>query len=244
MSDDKAAGRGRFATTRWSLVLAAGHKSSARSIEALATLCETYWYPVYAFIRRQGHDADAARDLTQEFFARVLEKNYFGAADPTRGRFRAFLLASTRHFLSNERDRARALKRGGATPPLSLDVETAEGTYQLEGQDDLTPEKLFDARWATLLLDRALARLRRGYAASGKSATFDRLQGFLTGDNVNVTYVEAAHALGSTEAAVKVAVHRLRRRFRDALIEEIAETVASPADIDAELRHLRAAVIR
>ena len=126
-----------------------------------------YWYPVYAFIRRQGHDADAARDFTQEFFARVLEKNYFGAANPARGRFRAFLLASTRHFLSNERDRARTLKRGGATPPLSLDVETAEGTYQLEGRDDLTPEKLFDARWATLLLDRALARLRRGYAASG-----------------------------------------------------------------------------
>src|SRR6185503_10468789 len=135
-------------------------------------------------------------------------------------------------------------KRGGATPPLSLDVETAEGTYQLEGQDDLTPEKLFDARWAALLLDRALARLRRGYAASGKSATFDRLQGFLTGDTVNVTYDEAAQALGSTEAAVKVAVHRLRRRFRDALIEEIAETVASPDDIDAELRHLRAAVKR
>jgi RNA polymerase sigma-70 factor (ECF subfamily) len=244
MPDEKPAGRGHFATTRWSLVLAAGRRSNTRSTDALASLCETYWYPVYAFIRRQGHDADAARDLTQEFFARVLEKNYFGAADPARGRFRAFLLASTRHFLSNERDRARALKRGGATPPLSLDVETAEGTYQLEGRDDLTPEKLFDARWATLLLDRALSRLREGYAASGKSATFDRLKGFLTGDAGDMTYSEAARALGSTEAAVKVAVHRLRRRFREALIEEIAETVASPADIDAELRHLRAAVVR
>lgn len=238
------AGRGHFATTRWSLVLAAGRRSSERSTEALASLCETYWYPVYAFIRRQGNDADAARDLTQEFFARVLEKNYFGAADPARGRFRAFLLTSTRHFLSNERDRARALKRGGATPPLSLDVETAEGTYQLEGQDDLTPEKLFDARWATLLLDRALGRLQRGYAASGKSSTFDGLKGFLTGDNTDITYDQAARTLGSTEAAIKVAVHRMRRRFRDALIEEIAETVASPDDIDAELRHLRAAVTR
>lgn len=225
-------------------MLAAGRRSSNRSTEALASLCETYWYPVYAFIRRQGHDPDAARDLTQEFFARVLEKNYFGAADPARGRFRAFLLASIRHFLSNERDRARALKRGGATPPLSLDVETAEGTYQLEGQDDLTPEKLFDARWATLLLDRALTRLRDGYAESGKSVAFDRLKGFLTGDNTDVTYEQAARSLDSTEAAVKVAVHRLRRRFRDALIEEIAETVASPADIDAEIRHLRAAVTR
>ena len=129
-------------------------------------------------------------------------------------------------------------------PPVSLDIETAEGTYQLEGQDDLTPEKLFDARWATLLLDRALSRLQRGYAASGKQATFDQLKGFLTGDNTNLTYDQAARMLGSTEAAVKVAVHRLRRRFRDALIEEIAETVASPADIDAELRHLRAAVVR
>jgi RNA polymerase sigma factor (sigma-70 family) len=244
MSDEKPAGRGRFATTRWSLVLAAGRRSSNRSSEALASLCETYWYPVYAFIRRQGHDADAARDLTQEFFARVLEKNYFGDADPARGRFRAFLLTSIRHFLSNERDRARALKRGGATPPLSLDVETAEGTYQLEGQDDLTPEKLFDARWATLLLDRALSRLERAYTASGKSETFDRLKGFLTGDNAHVTYDEAARSLNSTEAAIKVAVHRLRRRFRDALVEEIAETVDSPADIDAELRHLRAAVTR
>src|SRR5207249_6428719 len=125
--------RQQFATTHWSLVLAAGKTGGKKSTQALATLCETYWYPVYAFIRRQGHDADAALDLTQEFFARVLEKNYFRDADPARGRFRAFLLAAIRHFLSNERDRARALKRGGATPPISLDVETAEGTYQLEG---------------------------------------------------------------------------------------------------------------
>src|SRR6266545_6921823 len=230
--------RGHFATTRWSLVLAAGRRKSDRSTEALATLCEIYWYPVYAFIRRQGHDADAARDLTQEFFTRVLEKNYFGDADPSRGRFRAFLLTSIRHFLSNERDRAHALKRGGATPPLSLDVETAEGTYQLEGRDDLTPEKLFDARWAMLLLDRALNRLRRSYEASGKADVFDGLKGFLTGDSQDVPYVEVAQSLDSTEPAVKVAVHRLRRRFREALIEEIAQTVSSPADIDAEIRHL------
>ena len=207
-------------------------------------MCETYWYPVYAFIRRQGHDADAARDLTQEFFARVLEKNYFGDADPARGRFRAFLLTSARHFLSNERDRSRALKRGGATPILSLDVDTAEGTYQLEGKDDLTPEKIFDAGWATLVLDRALARLQRAYESSGHPETFEGLKGFLTGDSADVTYADAARALNSTEAAVKVAVHRLRRRFREALMEEIAETVSSPEDVEAELRHLRAAVVR
>jgi RNA polymerase sigma factor (sigma-70 family) len=244
MSDEKPGHRGRFATTRWSLVLAAGQRANERSAEALNSLCETYWYPVYAFIRRQGHDADAALDLTQGFFARVLEKNYFGHADPSRGRFRAFLLTSARHFLSNERDRARALKRGGATPIVSLDAESAEGTYQLEARDDLTPEKLFDARWATVTLDRALARLQRAYAAAGNPETFEGLKGFLTGDSEDLSYAEVARELKSTEAAIKVAVHRLRRRFREALVEEIAETVSSPAEIDAEMRHLREAVIR
>jgi len=245
MLDDKRTGaRGHFATTRWSLVLAAGRRSGGHSAEALATLCETYWYPAYAFIRRQGHDADHARDLTQEFFARVLEKNYFGDADPARGRFRAFLLTSIRHFLSNERDREQALKRGGRTPVLSLDVETAEGTYQLEGRDDLTPEKLFDARWATVLLDRSLARLQEEYVAAAKNDLFDSLKGFLTGDSDDVPYADTARALDMSEGAVKVAVHRLRRRFRDALIKEIAETVSDPADIDAEIRHLLQAVSR
>ena len=236
--------RSRFATTRWTLVLSAGRQSNRRSADALASLCEMYWYPVYACIRREGHDADAAGDLTQEFFARVLEKNYFGDADPARGRFRSFLFTAIRHFLSNERDRARALKRGGATPIVSLDVETAEGQYQFEKSDDLTPDKLFDARWAALLLDRALSRVRHAYATSGKSAIFDCLKSSLTGDDDALPHAESARLLGSTEAAVKVAVHRLRRRFRDALMEEIAETVASPSDIAAELQHLRAAVAR
>ncbi len=222
--------------------MAAGRHSGGHSAEALATLCETYWYPVYAFIRRQGHDADHARDLTQEFFARVLEKNYFRDADPARGRFRAFLLTSIRHFLSNERDREQALKRGGRTLMLSLDVETAEGAYRLEGRDDLTPEKLFDARWATVLLDRALARLHEEYVAAGKNDLFECLNGFLTGDSDDVPYADTARALDMSEGAVKVAVHRLRRRFRDALVKEIAETVSDPADIDAEIRHLRQAV--
>jgi RNA polymerase sigma-70 factor (ECF subfamily) len=244
MVDDKPAPRGRFMTTRWSLIIAAGGPSSERSIDALATLCEAYWYPAYAFIRRQGHDADAARDLTQEFFTRVLEKHYFRDADRALGRFRAFLLTAIRHFLSNERDRGQALKRGGRMQMLSLDVETAEGAYQLEGRDDLTPEKLFDARWASVLLDRALTRAKHEYVAAEKSVLFDHLKGFLTGDNEDVPYAETARTLGMSEGAVKVAVHRLRRRFRDALVHEIAETVSDPADIDAEIRHLLQAVAR
>lgn len=233
---------GRFATTRWSIVLAAGQKSNARSAEALASLCEMYWYPVYAFIRRQGARAEEAADLTQEFFARVLEKNYFHDADPARGRFRAFLCASIRHFLSNERDRARTLKRGGNQPPISLDVETAEGTYRLEPRDDLTPEKLFDRRWALILLERVLARLRDEQVLAGKGGMFDRLKGFLTGDSTGAPYADVAKALGMTEGAIKVAVHRLRRHFRDTLVQEIAETVSDPADIDAEIEYLLKAV--
>jgi len=232
----------RFATTRWSLVLAAGQATNVRSAEALASLCEMYWYPVYAFIRRQGCRAEDCADLTQAFFARVLEKNYFHDADPARGRFRAFLCASIRHFLSNERDRARTLKRGGTQPPISLDVETAEGTYRLEPRDDLTPEKLFDRRWALILLERVLARLRHNHVSAGKGEMFDRLKGFLTGDSTGVLYADVAKALGMTEGAVKVAVHRLRRHFRDTLIQEIAETVSDPADIDAEIEYLLKAV--
>ena len=233
---------GRFATTRWSLVLAAGHQPSARSSEALASLCEMYWYAVYAFIRRQGYRPEDGADLTQAFFLRVLEKNYFHDADPARGRFRAFLCASIRHFLSNERDRARALKRGGAQPPISLDVETAEGRYRLEPRDDLTPEKLFDRHWALTLLERVLARLRQDHVSAGKAELFDHLKGFLTGDSAAVPYADVAKASGMTEGAVKVAVHRLRRHFRDTLVQEIAETVSDPADIDAEIEYLLKAV--
>lgn len=232
---------GRFATTRWSLVLAAGQGTQAHSAEALATLCEIYWYPVYAFIRRQGYSSEDCADLTQAFFTRVLEKDYFHEADPTRGRFRAFLCTSLRHFLSNERDRARALKRGGPHAPISLDVESAEGRYRLEPRDDLTPERLFDRRWALLLLERVLARLKDEYHTSRRAALFDALKGCLTGDSTT-PYAEVARTLGTTEGAVKVAVHRIRRHFRDLLVEEIAETVENPADIDGEIAHLLKAV--
>jgi len=238
LPDNFPRGRGRFATTRWSLILSAGEASDERAEEALAHLCEIYWHPVYAVIRRQGYGADDALDLTQEFFARVIEKNYFGAADPSRGRFRGFLSTSVRHFLSNERDRAHAAKRGGHRHPVSLDVQTAEGWYQLEARDELTPEKLFDRSWTLVVMDRALSDLERHYRSNGKQDLYDALKGFLTGDSEGTAYAAVGRGLNMSEGAVKVAVHRLRRQFRDRLVEQIAETVSSADEVDAELRHL------
>ena len=235
-------GRSRFTTTRWSLVLSAGRHAGPGSAEALASLCEAYWYPIYAFIRRQGYGADDGADLTQAFFSRVLEKHYFASADPARGRFRAFLCGAIRHFLSNERDWARTLKRGGAHSIVPLEVVTAEGRYQLEPRDDVTPETLFDRRWALLVLERALDRLREEHRAVGKTELFERLKGFLTGDRDDMPYAEVARTLSMSEGAARVAVHRLRRRFRDALTSEIAETVSDPAEITAELDYLMRAV--
>lgn len=225
---------GRFATTRWSLVLAAGDASPAHASEALSVLCELYWYPVYAFVRRHGYSADDSADLTQAFFARLLEKHFLRGADPARGQFRAFLRTSVRHFLANERDRSRALKRGGPRPPVSLDAQAAEDRYRLEPQDDLTPERLFDRRWAQSLLARVLARLRDEHESAGKLAAFEQMKGYLNGDEVR-PYADLATALGSTEGAVKVAVFRFRRRFRDLLVEEIAATVSGPEGIDGEI---------
>lgn len=233
---------GRFTTTRWSLVLAAGQQKTERSTAALAALCEIYWYPVYAFVRRQGYRTDDCGDLTQAFFARVIEKDYFQSVDPARGRFRAFLCASLRHFLTNERERAQALKRGGRLPAISLDVDAAEGRYQLEPPDGLTPERLFDRRWALMLMERVLHRLRDEHTAAGKADLFDALKGYLTGDDHGVPYSNLAGRIGSSEGAIKVAVHRLRRRFRDVLVAEIAETVEDPADIDGEIAYLLKAV--
>jgi RNA polymerase sigma factor (sigma-70 family) len=240
-SDDRGAG-GRFATTRWSLVLAAGRPGGRRSAQALASLCEIYWPPVYSFVRHQGYSADEARDLTQEFFARVLEKNYFHDADPNRGKFRSFLAVSVRHFLSNERDRARALKRGGPHPPVSLDLESAEGHYQIEPRDELTPERLFDYQWALVLLRRVLARLRDEHESAGRLPVFDGLKGLLTGDADDLSYKDIARTLGMTEGAVKVAVHRMRKRYRELLMDEIAETVATPDEIESEIQYLRKAL--
>jgi RNA polymerase sigma-70 factor (ECF subfamily) len=229
---------GRFATTHWSLVLAAGRGGTPASRQALAALCETYWYPLYAFVRRSGHQPEDARDLTQAFFTRLLEKDYLQAADPGRGRFRSFLLAAFRHFLSKERDRANALKRGGGRPAISLDLDAGESRYRLEPAHQLTPERVYDRRWALTLLDRAFQGLREEFARSGKGHLFDRLRVFLTGDDGPPAYRRVADECGISEGAVKVAVHRLRRRFRDSLLDEIGQTVADPGEADDELRHL------
>jgi RNA polymerase sigma factor (sigma-70 family) len=236
-SEVRAGGR-QFATTRWSQVIAAGAEQTRDSRDALARLCELYWYPLYAYVRRWGYDADQAQDLTQEFFSRLLEKHYLKAADPARGRFRSFLLASLKHFLSNERDRANAVKRGGRATVIPLEFENAEGRYSREPPDHETPETVYERRWALTLLERTVARLRSEFEAAGKEAVFTRLEGHLTGEQETLPYADLGAALGMSEGAVKVAVHRLRRRFGALLREEIAETVGDPAQVDDEIRDL------
>jgi RNA polymerase sigma factor (sigma-70 family) len=229
-------------TTSWTLVVAAGEAGSPEADDALARLCGIYWYPVYAFIRRQGNDSEAARDLTQEFFARLIEKQYLRDVRRERGRFRSFLMVAVRHFLSNERNRARASKRGGGRPLLPLDVETAEGRYTREAVDAITPERLFDRQWAIALLAQVLDRLRAEMEAAGRQEQFARLKPLLTGESDERGYRAIGAELGMTEGAVKVAVHRLRRRYRELAREEIAAIVADPGAVDAELRHLAAAL--
>jgi RNA polymerase sigma-70 factor (ECF subfamily) len=233
---------GRFATTQWSVVLAAAHGPSPGSAEALAALCHTYWYPLYAFVRRQGHRPEDAQDLTQEFFARLLEKDYLRVADAERGRFRCFLLAAFKHFLSKERDRAKALKRGEGLPALRLDFQVGEERYHREPAHDLTAEKVYERRWALTLLDQVLAAVEADYVRCGKHRLFDRLKGFLTSDRKADSYAAASQELAMTEGAVKVAVYRLRRRYRLLLRATISQTVAGPDEVDEELRHLSLAL--
>jgi RNA polymerase sigma factor (sigma-70 family) len=238
------AGLARFDPTRWSLVIAAQQARTPQARQALTDLCAIYWYPVYAFIRRQGFDVDRARDLTQEFFARFWEKHCLAGVDPQKGRFRSFLLAVCKHFLANERDRDRAQKRGGDRCLVSLDFHLAESRYQVEPGHTLTPEKLFERRWALALLDQVLSRLREEFEHTDKAALFDRLQNFLTGDKGTLTYRQIAEELGMNEGAVKVASHRLRRRYRELLREEIGRTVDDPGQIDDEIHDLFAALGR
>ena len=230
--------RRRFATTRWSVILAAGRESSVESEAALATLCETYWYPLYAYLRRQGQNSAEAQDLTQGFFFRLLEKGYLQQVERERGKFRSFLLASLKHYIINEWDRGRAAMRGGGRKHLSVDFEAGESRYRLEPVGGETPESIFEKEWALALLDRVQEALRGEFRDAGKENHFDRLGVCLTGEPRSTSYRELAAELGTTEGAVKVAVHRLRRRFRDRLREEIAQTVASEADIDDEIRTL------
>ena len=237
-ADTSPGAGGRFATTEWSLVLAAGQSGSAGAEEALARLCSLYWYPVFAFVRRQGHPADAAQDLTQGFFARLIEKGDLSAADRSRGRFRSFLLTNCQYFLANERDRALALKRGGGRVPLSIDVAAAEARFEQALAHSETPERLYDRQWCLTLLEGVLEALRAEYAAADKGAVFDRLQEFLTGGKDAGTHADAARELGTSAGAVKVAVHRLRRRYREELRRRVADTVGSDQDVEDELQYL------
>lgn len=234
--------QGRFATTHWSLIVAARGPAAPEARAALAQLCRSYWYPLYAFIRRQGHGADAAQDLTQEFFTRLLEHDFLAAIDRDKGRFRSFLLAACKHFLANERDRACAQKRGGGQSPVSLDLDSAEGRYTREPAHHITPERLFEQRWALTLLDRVLARLREEHTARGKEALFDHLRVFLVGEGHSPAQLEVAARLGLSPGAMRVAVHRLRQRYRDLLRQEIAATVDDPREVDEEIRQLFAAL--
>jgi len=227
-----------FDTTQWSLVIAAGESDSAASREALETLCETYWYPLYVYVRRRGHAEDDARDLTQGFFVKLLEKNWVGAADRARGKFRTFMLTALKHYMLDEWDRQRAQKRGGGKLPLSLDFDTAEGGFKLEVPDERTPEAVFDACWADTVLLRARERLRREVLEPGKEDRFERLEGFVTGEGREVPYQEVAAEFGMSESAVKVAVYRMRRHFGEVLRAEVAETVQDPAEVEPELKHL------
>jgi RNA polymerase sigma-70 factor (ECF subfamily) len=230
---------GGFAATRWTLVLSAARASETpRAAAALAELCAIYWYPLYAYVRRRNFDVHEAEDLTQEFFARLLEKNYLADVDRRKGKFRAFLLAALKHFLANQWRRTHAQKRGGTRIILSLDANTAESRYRLEPSHDLTPERLFERQWALTVLDRVLAGLQADWTAHGKEALFDRLKPFLTAQQHSAGYAQVAAELGMTEGAVKTAVHRLRRRYRELLRAEIAQTVAGPEEIDDEIRYL------
>jgi len=227
-----------FTTTHWSVVLAAGCEKSPAAQQALERLCQTYWYPLYAFVRGQGNSPENAQDLTQAFFARLLEKNYIEQADRQRGKFRSFLLGALKHFLADEWDKATAQKRGGGKVPLSLDDDTNEERYRMEPVDDVSPDKLYDRRWALATLETAAQRLRKDYHTTGKATLFDQLQDFLSGSLGS--YAEAAPRLGMAESTLKSYVHRLRQRNQEILREVIADTVASPKQIDHELRDLLA----
>ena len=227
-----------FVTTRWTVVVNAGRHSTVQSEKALEELCRTYWYPLYAYVRRRGHSPEDAQDLTQEFFARLLEGQSLAGADPELGRFRSFLLTSMNHFLTDEWKKANAKKRGGGCEVLSLDWAAAEERFDLEPVDDCTPDKLFEKQWALTLLAEVLNRLELEYQQEGKADLFAALKQTLMGSRESQPYAELAGALGLNEGAVKVAVHRLRKRYRELIRDEIAGTLDRTQDIDQEMRHL------
>jgi len=227
-----------FATTHWSIVLAANSGAIPEAREALEKLARTYWYPLYAYVRRRGRDAHEAQDLTQEFFACFLANDSLAKVNQEKGRFRSFLLAAMNHFLANEWKRGQTLKRGGAITFLSFDEATAEERYRLEPTTELTPERIYERQWALTLLDQVLVRLREDYVSEGKSKLFEQLRVFLSDAKGAKSYAEAAASTGLSEVAARQAVHRLRQRYRELMRHEIAQTVSSPREIDEEIHHL------
>ena len=236
--DHASSHRPVFVTTHWSLVLSARDQRSPESAVALEKLCGAYWYPLYAYVRRRGKSPEDAKDLTQEFFARLLERHWVGRADQQKGRFRSFLLSAMNRFMADEWDKARAQKRGGGQLAVPLQFDAAETRYGMEPADRTTPENSFERRWALTLLDEVLQRLRSEYEQDGRGEYFTTLHSCLVGDRTAQPYAELAVSLGVSEGTVKSAVHRLRLRYRELLRDEIAQTVASPGDVDEELRHL------
>lgn len=232
--------RGAFPLTHWSNVLAAGASTSAEADQALAEVCRVYWYPLYAFARRLGRSPVDAQDSTQGFFAHLIESRLVAKADPTRGRFRSFLMGAFKRFLGSERERAYAQKRGGAQMPLSLDAEDAEARFGRELVTELTPEAAFDRSWAVAAIDEALARLENEFIQAGRSALFARLAPYLQGEDSPPGYAAVAEALGTTPGTIKVTVCRMRKRYRELLRAVICETLDDPAEVEEELRHLRA----
>ncbi len=231
-----------FVTTHWSVVVAAGRTQTADSRGALAKLCETYWFPLYAFVRRRGYSPEDAEDLTQEFFSRLLQHNWVADADQAKGRFRTFLLAALTRFLANEWDKVRAQKRGGGAKAVQLDTALAEGRYTLHSTSPATPDQFFDRQWAMTLLERTLHRLQSEHDTAGKSDEFKSLSPFLTAERGAIPYAELAEKLKLTEATARQAVHRLRKRFREVFREEIQETIAAEDELEDEIRYLLSAL--
>ncbi|HEY3914557.1 MAG TPA: sigma-70 family RNA polymerase sigma factor [Verrucomicrobiae bacterium] len=244
---ETGAGGGReriaqFHATHWSVVLAAADTQSHRVTEALDNLCRAYWYPLYAHARRQGFDAHESQDLTQAFFAFLIEKKALGKVDPTKGKFRSFLLSSMNNFLNNERDKALRFKRGGGVKVISLDAEPAEQRYLSEPACDQTPEKIFERRWANAVVEQVAGLLASEFAAAGHAGRFEILKDFLMGEPRDISYEDAARRMGISISAMTSAIHRARLRFRDLFRKEITSTVGSPEEVDEEIRYLLAAL--
>lgn len=237
-SDASSPPQGAFVTTHWSVVVEAGAQDTQRSRSALEKLCRTYWPPLFAYVRRRGYGVEDSQDLTQAFFEKLLERGWIASAEKDKGRFRTFLLTAMERFLANEWDKARALKRGGGQVLVPIQMDDAETRYGVEPQDTRTPEQAFESRWALTLLDTVLKKLEAEFQDRGQGATFNVLKSCLVGERAAQPYPALASQLGVSEGAVKVAVHRLRQRYRELLRGEIAQTVVSMEEVDSEMHHL------